>query len=195
MDLVQTACRQEMEYEQAKAQEKASADKHKHNMEVLQAQMQTYESSLGFLPPGAKGAVGGGRRQHSTNLKTNQPAAYAYVNVTTGPEITPPPSKKAKVPSATVNENGFAKMEKLGDTLQNGLKKLMEGKDDHDHDKVGGNRKQVLYEQQAALEKSMLLYQKFPGNEKMQKALEEAVDKYMEVTMKIQSLLEGKKGN
>jgi hypothetical protein len=198
MDLVQTALRQEMEYEQSKAKEKAAADKQKHNMEVLQAQMQTYESSVGGLPPGAKGTVGAGRRQHSTNLKTNQPASYSYVNLTTGPEdnakITPPPSKKAKVSSTTLNGNGLAQLEKLGNSLEAGFLKFMGGGDDKDKVSVdvgvgADKRKRNLYEQQSALEKSILFYQKFPGNEKMQKAMETDLEKYMAVTTEIQEFL------
>jgi hypothetical protein len=193
MNLVQTACRQEMEYELSKVKEKAAADKNKHNIEVIQAQMKGYEASLGCLPPGAKGTVGGGRRQHSTNLKTKQPAAYAYANVTTGPEdnakITPPPSKKAKASSTAINENGLAKLETLGDSFQKSFDKLFGG-DKNDKVSIGGNRKQVLYEQQAALEKSILFYQKFPGNEKMQQAMETDMEKYLKVTTEIQALLE-----
>jgi hypothetical protein len=204
MDLVQTALRQEMEYEQSKAKEKAAADKQKHTMEVLQEKMQTYESSLGGLPPGANGTVGGGRQQHSTNLKTNEPAAYAYANITTGPDnkITPPPKKKVKVSSTTVNENGLAKLEKLGDTLHNGLASLMGSNGlasmmgsknkDKKHTAVS-KKKQVIYEKQAALEKSVLFYQKFPGNDKAEQAMATAMEQYMELTNELQGLLDGER--
>jgi hypothetical protein len=211
MDLVQTALRQEMEYEESKSKEKVAADKVKHNMEVLQEEMRTFEASLGFLPPGAKGTVGGGRRQHSTNLKTHEPAAYAYANLTTGPEdnnakITPPPSKKAKVSSTTVNENGLAKLEKLGDTLHNGLTNLMGsnglanlmGSKNNNKDKketAVSKEKQVIYEKQAALEKSVLFYQKFPGNDKAEKAMATAMEQYMELTIELQGLLDGERNN
>jgi hypothetical protein len=157
----------------------------KHNDELIQSQMQTFQSSLGSLPPGAKGTVGAGRGEHSTNLKTNQPASYSYANFTTmgGPDIIndmtpPPPKKKAKTSAATVHGNHMAQLKELGASLSTGMEKLM-----GNHDKES-----KLYERQAALEKSILFYQKFPDNEKMQKKMEEAIEAHMAITNEITAL-------
>jgi hypothetical protein len=185
MDLMQTALRQEIEYEDAKAKEKAAIDKAKNKDELVQKQMRSFELGRGALPPGAKGTVGAGRREHSTNLHTNQPATYSFANFATklGPDIIddmtpPPPKKKAKCSSATVHGNHMAQLKELGASLSTGMEKLM-----GNHDKES-----KLYERQAALEKSILFYQKFPENEKMQKKMEEASDAHMAITDEITAL-------
>jgi hypothetical protein len=82
--IVDIAMRQYKEYEKTKAIDETARSKQKQNMEELVDKMQTYEGGMGALPPSAKGTVGAGRRQHSTNLKTNEPGTYAYANLTTG---------------------------------------------------------------------------------------------------------------
>jgi hypothetical protein len=200
MNLVQMALRQEMEYEQAKAVEKAAADKTKMAHEVLVEQMQAYEMDRGGLPPGAKGTVGAGRRQHSTNLKTNQPAAYSYVNLTTTgadnkgaiviDDKTPPPKAKAKVKASTVHGGSSEHLLSLGQVMAKSFDKILGVSDDNDKVSVGGKRKRTLYEKQAALEKSILFYQKFPDNAKTQEAMQTAMDKHLKLTEEIQDCLD-----
>jgi hypothetical protein len=84
--LIQMALRQATEYEKTKEDDKAAAANSKIDDQVLQVKMGTYEKGTGAIPPGAKGTVGGGRLQHSTNLKTNKPASYSYANMTTRPD-------------------------------------------------------------------------------------------------------------
>jgi hypothetical protein len=182
MNLVQIALRQEMEYEEAKAQDKAAADKQKQTDVALQEQMQTYEAGLGSLPPGAKGNVGGGCRQHSTNLKTNQPAAYGYANFTTGPDRDDktPPRKKAKTSAAVVHGNGLAQLEKLGESLDKTLNKLIGGAEDGKVNAAGERKRK-----QDALQEVILFYQNFPENEKTKKALEDAMAKHLALTTEL----------
>lgn len=139
--LIKMAQRQGDEYDKTKADDKAAADKQKANADKLQEDMRTYEKGRGALPPSAKGTVGGGRLEHSTNLKTNQPSTYAYANMTTRPggdkdiidiDIDDEPktkkAKKAKVSAATVNGNSLAQLEKLGDNLQKGYEMALGGR-------------------------------------------------------------------
>jgi hypothetical protein len=50
------------------------------------------------------------------------------------------------------------------------------------------DKESKLYERQAASEKSILFYQKFPDNKKMQKKMEEASEAHMAITDKITTL-------
>jgi hypothetical protein len=189
MDFVQTALQQEMEYEDAKAQEKAAIDnKAKNKDELVQKQMRSFEVGRGALPPGAKGTVGAGCHEHSTNLHTNQPATYSFANFATKlgrpPDIInnmtpPPPKKKAKCSSATVHGIHMAQLKELRVSLSTGMEKLMG---------VDNDNERKLYERQVALEKSIAFYEKYPGNEKMQKKMEEASEAHMAITDKITAL-------
>jgi hypothetical protein len=131
------------------------------------------------------------------NQSQDQPACFICIcqYATTGPEITPPPCKKAnKVPSSatTVTSNGIAQLEKLGNSLEAGFLKFMGGGDNKNKVSVegGDKHKHVLYEKQAVLEKSILFYQKFPTNQKMQLIMEAATEKYMKLTEEIVSCLD-----
>jgi hypothetical protein len=109
--IIQIAVRQLQEYEQTKANVTTAAEKQKQSDAKIIHDMELFEGGLGALPPGAQGIVGGGRRQHSTNLKTNQPAAYFYAHHDTGvnevaKEAQPQKAKaKAKVKSPTAPPN------------------------------------------------------------------------------------------
>jgi hypothetical protein len=144
--------------------------------EALLESMPEHEAGSGDLPPGAKGTVGAGRRQHSTNLHTHQPEAFSYANITSKPdaEHNPPPPKKAKVSAATVNGNILAQLEKLGASLEKLITKLNGGNDDEATS--GHKQKNALYEKQAALEKSISL---------MQKAMAEVIEKYTALTAEL----------
>jgi hypothetical protein len=74
-------------------------------------------------------------------------------------------------------------LEKLGASLEKSITKLIGGNDDEATS--GRKQKSALYEKQAALEKSILFYKGFPNNEKMQKAMEEAIEKYMALTAEL----------
>jgi hypothetical protein len=197
--LVMMARRQEKEHEKAKADEKAAADKHKITQEKLQKDMNDFEEGVGAMPPGAKGIVGGGRRQHSTNLKANQPASYAYANATTqGDNVidvddTKPKAKtKPKASATTVNGNALNELKDTKNFMKECVK-MVGSMNRNDNDKVGGKRKReltILYAQRDALEKSMSFCQKFPNNVKMQEQLAEDADNYLTVVNKIQEILE-----
>jgi hypothetical protein len=88
-----------------------------------------------------------------------------------------------------MNGNSIAQLEKLGDSLQKGIIKLMGGDDNNDK-VIVSKRKQVIYEKIAVQEKAILFYQKFPNNDKMQKAMEAAMDKYMQLTIELQEFLD-----
>ena len=53
-ELINIARRQVKEYEKTKANEKAAADKQKHEHEKLQTEMMTYEIGRGARPPTPK---------------------------------------------------------------------------------------------------------------------------------------------
>ena len=80
---IQVALRQRKEYENTKAKEASARDTQKKADAETFEKMKVFEGGVGALPPGAKGVVGGGCLQLSTNLKTNQPAGYFYSNCTT----------------------------------------------------------------------------------------------------------------
>lgn len=179
MDLIQTALRQEMEYEKTKADDKAAAEQQKNIDKILVEKMQGFQAELGSLPPGAKGTVGAGRRGHSTNLHTNQPATYAYANITTRPdcvtvEKSPPPPKK-KATSVNTGGGTLEQLGKLEGALNNGINKLLglKTQKDKDNDGVrsGSKRKRILYERQAALKDNIMFYQKFPNDPEFQEAM------------------------
>ena len=46
--------------------------------EEMKAKLVKREAALGLIPPGARGVVGGGRAQNSTNLFLNEPAIAAF---------------------------------------------------------------------------------------------------------------------
>ena len=195
---VKMAHRQEKEYNQTKANDKASANKQKQHDEQLRVAMQDYEAGLGAMPPGAKGIVGAGRRQHSTNLKTNQPAAYSYANLTAIgakdavviEDKTPPkPKLKVKGSSTMIQGNSLAELEKLGKCLEKGISKLL-GVDDHDEKvTVGAKRKRAILQKQEVLEKAMAVYQKYPSDESKKK-MEENMKKYMKLADELEALID-----
>ena len=208
--LVRIARRQEMEYEATKSKEQEAANKQKQSDAKLQEDMQSYQAGLGSLPPSAKGTVGAGRRQHSTNLKTNEPAIFSYANKTTNAEIDnfyydtedsttdkihPPPKKykpkKVTKNASTVHGNTTAQIEQIGNNLMAAMNKFMGGtaQDEKKSNNVGSKRKRSLHAKKEELEKTMLFYQKFPNNTKMQSALDEATDTYMEVSKELQECI------
>lgn len=189
-ELYELALRQEMEYEKCKAEDKATTDKQKANDAELQAKMRTYEGGLGALPPGAIGINGGGRIQHSTNLKTNEPAAYSWSNFMTRPDgkdvidIDNKPKTKPKVKVSASATNGLALEQLMGihTSLQKTVEKVMEN-----NNGVGGKRKRMQVKLDA-MEKQASHYQKFPNNPKMQAKLEEINDKYMALSDELNAL-------
>jgi hypothetical protein len=70
-------------------------------------------------------------------------------------------------------------MEKLSANMTTGMEKLMG---------VDNDNERKLYERQAALEKSIAFYEKYPNNEKMQKKMEVAIEGHMAITDEITAL-------
>jgi hypothetical protein len=85
-DLLVIGVQQLKEYEATVAKEKVAMEKNKFANEKTLLEMEEYEASTGAMPPAVVGLKGGGRQQHSTNLKTCEPATYAYANATTNPD-------------------------------------------------------------------------------------------------------------
>ena len=120
------------EYEQTKANVTTAAEKQKQSDAKILHEMTLFEGGLGALPPGAQGIIGGGRRQHSTNLKANQPAGYFFahhdtasgvVNDLEGVVNDSQPKKKAKshakVKSSTAPATStLSRLEKLGKGIE-----------------------------------------------------------------------------
>ena len=193
---VKMAHRQEKEYNQTKANDKASDNKQKQHDEQLRVAMQDYEAGLGALPPGAKGIVGAGRQQHSTNLKTNQPAAYSYANLTAGGakdaivhEDKTPPKPKAKCSSTDMQSNSLAELEKIGKCLEKGISKLLGVDNDDEKNTVGAKRKRAILQKQEVLEKAMTVYQKFPSDESKKK-MEDNMKKNMKLAEELEALMD-----
>jgi hypothetical protein len=136
--------RQAKEYDVTSAKEKSAMEKQKFVTEKLQKDMASYESSTGALPPGVKGMVGGGRREHSTNLHTLQPASYAYANASSDfndnddddiidlfssvvtPKSSAPKKQKGKhkAKGGNVNSGPAVVWEKITNNLNNQLERL-----------------------------------------------------------------------
>lgn len=195
-ELVLTALRQEKEYEKVKADEKVAADKHKVDNEVLQEKMRTYEAGRGALPPGAKGTVGGGRRQHSTNLKTNQPSSYAYANATTGGENavvviddkTPPKGKQGKnnkVSAATVNNNHMEFLTTMNQTFQ---KNMLDVLDKDKGTTPSGKKRKRLETKLGSLKKQISTYQGFPDDQLFMAMLEKTKREYITTADELNAL-------
>jgi hypothetical protein len=144
-ELVLMGIRQAKEYDDTCAKEKAAMDKQKYVNEKLQKDMNAFEWGTGALPPGVMGIEGGGRQQHSTNVHTLQPAAYAYVNATTNnvdndndndsvidlvaPKVVTPKttaSKKQKAKTKT-NSGPAVVWEKITNNLSNQIEFLAKG--------------------------------------------------------------------
>ena len=93
--------RQMSEYEEAKQAEKDANKKQKERDVELREKMAEYEKNVGSVTPGAIGIEGGGRRQHSTNLNVEEPAANAYANAST----TTPKQSKSNSKSNSTSKN------------------------------------------------------------------------------------------
>jgi hypothetical protein len=191
--LIRMALRQEDEYNKTKADEKAASDKVKTIDAENQEKMKTYEAGLGALPPSANGNVGMGRAGHSTNLKTNEPAAYSFARgMTQRPDgndvidVDDEPKSKSKAKVSTGTTNGLA-LDGLKD-MSASLQKTFDVILTQNASNAGNKRDReltLLYEQQSALEKSMMLYQKFPGNQLMQEQLDKDSLEFIDVSNQI----------
>jgi hypothetical protein len=197
--IIRAAVCQFQEYEKTKTNATTATEKQKQSDAKILQDMTLFEGGLGALPPGAQGIVGGGRRQHSTNLKTNQPAAYFYAHHDTtlgeeseGVENDLQPKKKAKlkvkVKSSTAPATStLSRLEKLG----KGIKQLL----DPDHDKktdstAVSKRKRALYEKQATLKNTISFYKEFPADENTQAMMKEEMKEFMQVSAEIKALLD-----
>jgi hypothetical protein len=184
-ELYELAKRQEEEYEKTKAADKAAADKAKEIQDKLQKDMNDFEAGVGAKPPGAKGIVGGGRRQQSTNLKTNQPASYAWSNKTTGedkeeevidvdvddedgddkPTKPKPKGKgkgKGKASAATVNANALEDIKDMKCIMKDAIK-LVAGQCQNNNDDGNKKRKRLSLKLET-LKKQIETYQLFPDD-------------------------------
>jgi hypothetical protein len=191
------AVRQEMEYENTKANDKAATDKQKANDAELREKMLTYEKGTGAWPPGAKGLEGTGRAGHSTNLMAGEPAPYSYRNMTTRPdgkdvidilEDDEPKAKKVKkakvsVSAATVNDGATSELKVLGDTMQQAYMQLLGPKDGS-----GNGKRKRLEMKLDSLKKQMLTYKEFADDEHFQNMLAKTKKKYMAIATELNAL-------
>ena len=81
-DIFNYCTRQNNEFNETKKKFEENKEKEKASDAKLQADMKDYQRGLGAIPPGAKGRQGGGRLQHSTNLRLGQPANFSFVRAT-----------------------------------------------------------------------------------------------------------------
>jgi hypothetical protein len=107
LDVVGIAMRQMEEYEVLKEKDKEATAKAKDKDARLQQQMAEYSKKVGAIPPGAKGDKGAGRREHSTNLVSGEPALFSYSNSSTA--VNTPNNKSTKtrtVASSSTKSSG-----------------------------------------------------------------------------------------
>jgi hypothetical protein len=107
--------------------------------------------------------------------------------------LTPPQKPKAKVKSSAatvhggINEHLLLRLDK---SWQKVLTKFWGLVMTMTKSPLVANANYWLYEKQAALEKSILFYQKFPDNAKTQEAMQTAMDKHLKLTEEIQDCLD-----
>ena len=77
-DLFEKSKRQLTEHETTLKEDVANKEKNKASQEKLQQQMKDYQRGMGAIPLGARGTVGGGRLQHSTNTCLGQLATFLH---------------------------------------------------------------------------------------------------------------------
>lgn len=98
LDVIGLCSRQNDEMEETKRKDKEASKKAKDRDAALQEQMRQYQRGVGARPPSAKGTVGSGRREHSTNLYVDEPATYSYANA----------SRRSETPTLSGNATATA---------------------------------------------------------------------------------------
>jgi hypothetical protein len=101
--------RQNTEYNKTRTDDKEATRMKSEKDTELKAAMEMYQAGRGAMPPGAKGQEGTGRREHSTNLRADEPAAFAWANASTNVSASTAGRAGRKSPTPVASAGGRSK--------------------------------------------------------------------------------------